>query len=125
MLNEKLLEILSHEVDSATTICSQSSEGPHLVNTWNSYINIVDGKKLLIPAYGFIKTEKNLLQNNKVILSICNREVEGYRGAGTGVIVEGTGEILKSGANFDLMKAKFSWARAVLAITIDSAKQTL
>ncbi len=125
MLNEKLLEILSHKVDGAITICSQGSEGPHLVNTWNSYIEIADGNKLLIPAYGFIKTEKNLLQNNKVLLSICNREVEGYRGVGTGLIVEGTGEILKSGSKFDLMKEKFSWARAVLVITVDSVKQTL
>ena len=59
------------------------------------------------------------------MLSICNREVEGYRGVGTGLIVEGTGEILKSGSKFDLMKEKFSWARAVLVITVDSVKQTL
>jgi predicted pyridoxine 5'-phosphate oxidase superfamily flavin-nucleotide-binding protein len=125
MLNEKLLEILSHEVDGSIAIVTQGSEEPHLVNTWNSYINIVDGNKLLIPASGFMKTEKNLLQNNKVKLSICNRHVEGYRGEGTGVIVKGTGEIVKEGPYFDLMKENFSWARAILAVTVDSGKQTL
>ncbi len=125
MLNEKLLEILSHEVDSAITIVTQGAEGPHLVNTWNSYINIVDGNKLLIPAYGFMKTGRNLLENDKIQLSIANREVAGYRGPGTGLIVLGTGEMLKEGSHFDLMKEKFDWARAILVVTVESAKQTL
>ena len=125
MLNEKLLEILSHEVDGAVAIVTQGSEEPHLVNTWNSYINIVDGNKLLIPAAGFMKTEKNLLEDNKVKLSICNRHVDGYRGEGTGVLVEGIGEIIKEGPHFDLMKEKFSWARAILVVTVNSGKQTL
>ncbi|ADO81879.1 pyridoxamine 5'-phosphate oxidase family protein [Ilyobacter polytropus] len=124
MLNEKLLEILSHEVDSAVTIVSEGENGPHLVNTWNSYIQVVEENKLLIPAAGFIKTEKNLLKNNKLRLSICNRNVDGYRGQGTGVIVEGTGEIIKSGEYFDFMKEKFDWARAILVVNIDVAKQT-
>ena len=124
MLNEKLLEILSHKVDSAVTIVTQEAGEAHLVNTWNSYINVVDGNKLLIPAFGFIQTAKNLLENDKVKLSIANKEVEGYRGPGTGVIVEGTGEMLNEGAHFDLMKNKFDWARAILVVTVKSAKQT-
>lgn len=124
MLNEKLLEILSHEVDSAVTMVTQGTEGPHLVNTWNSYINIVEGNKLLIPASGFIKTEKNLLEDDKIKLSITSKEVEGYRGPGTGIIIEGTAKILKEGSHFDLMKKKFDWARAILVVTVESAKQT-
>lgn len=125
MLNKKLVEVLSHEVDGAITVVSQGLSDPHLANTWNSYVEIVEDSKLLIPVGGFKKTEKNLLNNNKLKLSICNREVQGYNSKGTGLIVEGKGEFLKSGTHFDLMKEKFPWIRAVLSVTIDSIKQTL
>lgn len=125
MLNEKLLEVLSHEADGAVTIVSQGEKGAHLVNTWNSYIEIVDGDRLLIPIAGFKKTEDNLLNNNRLQLAICNREVKGYQFKGTGLIVEGKGEIIKQGAEFDLMKEKFSWIRGILSVKVLSVKQTL
>ena len=125
MLNEKLLAILSHPVDSAVSIATGGSDGPHLVNTWNSYIEVTPEDKLLIPAAGFVKTEKNLAARNEAILSIANREVEGYRGTGTGVIVKGSTRFIKSGDDFDRMKAKFPWARAVLEVTVTSTKQML
>lgn len=125
MLNEKLLEVLSHETDGAIAIVSQGETEPHIVNTWNSYVEIIDENKLVIPVAGFKKTEENLSNINKLKLSICNREVEGYQYKGTGLIVEGTGEIVKSGSTFDFMKEKFSWIRAVLVVTVDSVKQTL
>jgi hypothetical protein len=46
-------------------------------------------------------------------------------GPGTGFLIKGTAEIAAAGADFDMIKAKFSWARAVLAVTITSATQTL
>jgi hypothetical protein len=125
MLNEKLLDILSHPADGAVTIVTNGDDGPHLVNTWNSYIAITPDDKLLIPAYGFNKTEKNLSTHSHVTLSIACREVEGYKGKGTGFIVKGTTRFVKSGEDFDRMKEKFSWVRAVLEITVTSAKQML
>ena len=125
MLNEKLLEILSHETDGAVTIVSRGEKGAHLVNTWNSYIEVVDGDRLLIPIAGFKKTEDNLSYNNRLQLSICNREVDGYQFKGTGLIVEGKGEILNEGAEFDLMKEKFPWIRGILSVEVESVKQTL
>ena len=125
MLNEKLLDILSHPADGAVTIATSGDAGPHLVNTWNSYITVTPEDKLLIPAYGFNKTEKNLSVHNHVILSIASKSIEGYKGTGTGFIVKGTTCFVKSGENFDRMKEKFSWARAVLEITVTEAKQML
>ena len=46
-------------------------------------------------------------------------------GPGTGFLIKGTAEITAAGADFELIKAKFSWARAVLVVTIASATQTL
>ncbi|MDU2064678.1 MAG: FMN-binding protein [Sporomusaceae bacterium] len=125
MLNEKLLEILSHPVDSAVSIVTSGDDGPHLVNTWNSYIEVTQNDKLLIPVAGFVKTEKNLAIHNETILSIACREVMGYKNKGTGFIVKGSTHFIKSGEDFDRMKAKFSWIRAVMEVTVISAKQML
>lgn len=125
MLNEKLLDVLSHPSDGCITLVTNGAAGPHLVNTWNSYITVTPDDKLLIPAAGFVKTEKNLTLNNHVLLSIASREIEGYRGTGTGFIVEGTTRFINSGEDFDRMKEKFSWIRTVLEITITNAKQML
>jgi hypothetical protein len=125
MLNEKLLDILSHPADGAVSIVTTGDDGSHLVNTWNSYIMVTPDDKLLIPAYGYIKTEKNLSVRNDVTLSIASREIEGYKAKGTGFIVKGTTRFVKSGEDFDRMKENFTWLRAVLEITVTSAKQTL
>lgn len=125
MLNEKLLDVLSHPADGAVSIVTNGDDGPHLVNTWNSYIVVTPDDKLLIPAYGFNKTERNLSVNNDVILSIASREIEGYKAKGTGFIVKGTTRFVKSGGDLDRMKERFSWVRAVLEITVTSAKQML
>lgn len=125
MLNEKLLDILAHPLDSAVTMVTTGEAGAHLVNTWNSYIVVTPDDKLLIPASGYNKTEKNLTVHNEISLSIASKEIEGYRGKGTGFIVKGTTQFVKSGEDFDRMKERFSWIRAVLEITVTSAKQTL
>lgn len=125
MLNKKLLDILSHPSDGAVTIVTNGEDGPHLVNTWNSYITVTPDNKLLIPASGFNKTENNLSIHNHVILSIASKEIEGYKTKGTGFIVKGTTRFLKSGEDFDRMKERFAWIRAVLEITVTSGKQML
>ncbi|WP_378955801.1 pyridoxamine 5'-phosphate oxidase family protein [Pelosinus sp. sgz500959] len=125
MLNEKLLDVLSHPADGCISIVTSGDDGPHLVNTWNSYIEVTPEDKLLIPAAGFNKTEKNLSTHNNVLLSIASREIDGYRGKGTGFIVKGTTRFITSGEDFDRMKEKFSWIRTVLEVTVTSAKQML
>lgn len=125
MLNEKLLSVLAHPADGAISIVTNGADGPHVVNTWNSYITVTSEDKMLIPAAGFVKTERNLNLNNKATLSIASREIEGYRGKGTGFIVEGTTRFITSGEEFNYMKEKFSWIRAVLEVTVVSAKQML
>lgn len=125
MLNEKLLDVLSHPADGAVTMVTTGDDGAHVVNTWNSYIVVTPDDKLLIPASGYNKTEKNLSIHNEIILSIASKEIEGYRGKGTGFIVKGTTRFVTSDEDFDRMKEKFSWIRAVLEITVTSAKQML
>jgi hypothetical protein len=122
-LSDKFLEVLTHE--GVVSIMSWGVE-PHLVNTWNSYLVVTEDERILIPAYGFRKTEKNVIVNNKVKISLGSKDVLGYKDyPGTGFIIEGTANYIESGEEYDLMKNKFSFLTRVLEITVDNAKQML
>jgi hypothetical protein len=62
-LPEKFLEVLQHE--GVVSIVSWGVE-THVANTWNSYLVVTEDERILIPAYGFRKTEKNVNVNSKV-----------------------------------------------------------
>jgi predicted pyridoxine 5'-phosphate oxidase superfamily flavin-nucleotide-binding protein len=123
MIPEKLLEILKQ--DGVVAIATLGKDGPHMVNTWNSYIRISPDGRLFIPAGYMHKTETNIAFNPNVLITLGSSKVQGLRGAGTGYLIRGKAAFITSGPDFDFMKAKFSWLRATLAITIDSATQTL
>lgn len=125
MISEKLREVIETPPDAGLTIVTQGPEGPHVVNSWNSYIHIVDGNKLLLPAGGFENTEKNLAENDMITLAISNRNVDGKLYKGTGFVVEGKAKFASEGPLYDTIKRKFEWARAVMIITVESAIQTL
>ncbi|MCE1198670.1 MAG: pyridoxamine 5'-phosphate oxidase family protein [Marinilabiliales bacterium] len=123
ILSEKFLEVLKHE--GVVSIMTWGVE-PHLVNTWNSYLVVTEDDRILIPAYGFRKTEKNVKVNNSVKIALGSKEVLGFRDyQGTGFLVEGTARYLESGADYDLMKNKFSFLTRVLEIQVVTAKQML
>jgi hypothetical protein len=99
---------------------------PHLVNTWNSYLVVTEDERILIPAYGFRKTQKNVEVNNKVKMAMGSKEVLGYKDyPGTGFMIDGTARYFESGKEYDMMKNKFSFLTRVLEITVAHAKQML
>jgi len=122
-LSEKFLEVLKHE--GVVSITSWGVE-THVVNTWNSYLVVTEDERILIPAYGFRKTEKNVDVNSHVILTLGSKEVLGYKDyPGTGFVIHGTARYITVGDEYDFMKEKFSFLTRVLEITVDSAKQML
>lgn len=122
-LSEKFLEVIQHE--GVVAIMSWGVE-PHLVNTWNSYLVVTEDERILIPAYGFRKTQKNIEVNNKVKITLGSKDVLGYKDyPGTGFLVDGTARYIESGEEFDRMKSKFSFLTRVLEITVENAKQML
>lgn len=123
MLPEKLFEVLKHE--GVVAIATQGSDGPHLANSWHSYVKVPDDKRLLIPVGGMNKTEANIAGNNLVNITVGSREVEGFRGKGTGFLIVGTASILKDGPEFNQVKESFPWARAALEVKVGTATQTL
>jgi len=123
-LPEKFYDVLLHE--GVVAIVSWSDGEPHVVNTWNSYLVVTDDERILIPAYGMRKTEKNVNINNRVKLTLGSKEVIGFQNyQGTGFIIEGTATYLESGATYDLMKENFSFLTRVVEITVTSIKQKI
>lgn len=123
MIPEKMMQVLQHE--GVVAIATQGDNEPHLVNTWNSYIQVVDGERLLFPVGGMKTTESNIEKNNKVKVTFGSRDVEGFHSMGTGFSISGTMTFIKEGAEIDLIKQKYPWARAAGEIKIDSVIQTL
>ncbi len=124
MLPDKFLRVLQHE--GVVAIATQGRDSlPHLVNTWNSYVQITDDGHLLVPAGGMHTTEANVSANHIILLTAGSREVEGKHGPGTGFLLGGTAEFVYAGAAFDLIKTKFPWARAALKMSISEITQTL
>ncbi len=122
-LSDKFYDVLKHE--GVVSIMSWGIE-PHLVNTWNSFVVVTEDERLLIPAYGFRKTEKNVNVNNKIKLAIGSKNVPGYKDyPGTGFIVEGTARYIESGEEYDMMKQRFDFLKRVFEVTVEKAKQML
>ncbi len=122
-LSEKFHQVLKHE--GVVSIMSWGVD-PHIVNTWNSFLVVTDDERILIPAYGFRKTQKNVNVNSTVKLALGCREVPGYKDyPGTGFVVTGTARYIEAGEEFDMMKNKFSFLTRVFEVNVESAKQTL
>ena len=51
MFNEKFFEVLKY--DGVVSIVTWGNEEPSITNTWNSYLQIKDENRILIPAAGF------------------------------------------------------------------------
>jgi len=71
MFTEKFLEVLNHE--GVVSIVSCSNNEAHVVNTWNSYLVIVEGNKILIPAAAMIKTKENINSNPNIKLTLGSK----------------------------------------------------
>lgn len=123
-LTEKFHKVIENE--GVVSIVSWGKEEPHIANTWNSYLEVTEDERILIPAYGLRKTQRNVEVNNKVKLTLGSRDVLGYKDyQGTGFYIEGTARYITSGEEYDYMKEKYSFLSRVLEVTVTSIKQTL
>lgn len=123
MFNKSFLEVLKKE--GVVSITSWANDNVHVSNTWNSYIRITKDNRILIPAAWFTVTQKNVDVNNKVIVTLGSKEVEGKMGMGTGFVVEGTAKFLTEGTDFDMMKEQYSFLTRVFEVTPSVIKQTI
>lgn len=126
ILNDEIKDVIAKS--ELMTIVSAGVDGPHVAATWGSFVaelDAGDGETLLIPAGGFQQTEKNLRTDARVTLMVASKLVAGKNGMGTGYRLSGTAQLETEGAWFDLVKAKFAWARAALVVKVIRAEQLL
>ena len=122
MIPEKLQQIMTQ--DGVVAIATLGPDGPHMVNTWNSYLKMAQDGRLFIPAGYMHKTEANLAHDPNVLITLGSSKVEGLHGPGAGFLIKGQAKFVKSGPDFDFMKEKFSWLRATMAVTVGTVTQT-
>ncbi len=122
MIAQKLQEIMRK--DGVVAIATLGPDGPHMVNTWNSYLRISQDERLFIPAGYMHITEANIAHNPDVLITLGSSKVAGLHGMGAGFLIKGKARFVTIGPDFDFMKEKFSWLRATLAVTIETATQT-
>ncbi|MDD2366524.1 MAG: pyridoxamine 5'-phosphate oxidase family protein [Desulfuromonadaceae bacterium] len=122
MIPETLHEIMKQ--DGVVAIATLGKDGPHLVNTWNSYLRATDDGRLLIPAGYMHHTEANINFNPDVLITLGSSKIKGLYGPGAGYLIKGKAVFVTSGPDFELLKSKFEWLRATVAVTIESATQT-
>ena len=123
MFDERFMMVVSKE--GIVSIVSCSDGEAHVVNTWNSYLAFPGENRMLIPVYGMRKTQEKVEMNNKVLITLGTKEIEGKMGPGTGYLIHGTAKFMKSGPEFEMMKQKFTWANRVLEVTVSSVTQTI
>ena len=124
MFTEKFKDVLSNE--GVVSIVSWTDGEPHIVNTWNSYVVIADEERLLMPAWAFRRTERNVNENSEVKISLGSKNVLGYKDyPGTGFIIKGNAKFISEGEEYDMMKEKFSFLTRVLEVTVYNCKQML
>ena len=122
MIPENLLEVMKQ--DGVVALATLGQDGPHMVNTWNSYLQTTDDGRLLIPAGYMHRTEANIAFNPEVLITLGSSKVKGLYGQGAGFLIKGTAVFATSGPEYDLLKAKFEWLRAAVVVTVESATQT-
>jgi len=122
MIPETLQKIMKK--DGVVAIATLGRDGPHLVNTWNSYLKIAPDGRLFIPAGYMHRTEANVTHNPNVLITVGSSQVEGLHGPGAGFLIKGQARFVTAGPDYDFMKEKFGWLRATLAVTIETATQT-
>ena len=124
MLTNVFFDCIKH--DGIVSVASANAEGQaHIANTWNKYLIVTDDEKILIPCFGFHKTEKNVSHNPRVEVVVGSHEVQGKMGMGTGCLLTGTATFASEGPLFDEMKEKCTWASRVLIFTPQTCVQTI
>jgi hypothetical protein len=124
---EQLPENVFNKVE-VVAITTAGAEGPHVAATWADFVIVkqADGKDLiLIPAGGYRVTEENLMNDPRIQLLIGSKQLPGKGGSGSCYRLSGLSAIETTGANFEAVHTRFSWARAALVIEVQSIDQLL
>lgn len=122
-MNKTVIEILEHE--GPASFATTGSEGPHMAATWNSYIEVAADSAIIIPVGNLEKTEENIKAGSKLQMIVASKEVNGTNGPGAGFLLKGSAEFKKTGREFERIRSRFPWARAIMIFNIEEEKQLI
>ena len=118
MIPDSLRAALRQEGSAA--FVTQGPAGPHLVATWNSYIEVVDGSTLVFPAGGYRTTEQNLRGGSAVQMIIGGRVPDGV-----GFRLTGRAELEAGTPLHARLQQRFPWSRAAVVLHVSGVEQVL
>lgn len=125
MLSKTFFEVIQNERVVSITSWG-SGDQPNVRCTWNSYLRITKDERILAPIAGFTSVQGDVSKNDRVMLTLGSREVEGFNNyQGTGFLIEGRARFTDCGAEFEQMQKEYPFMNKLLEITVESAKQLL
>ncbi|WP_243293317.1 pyridoxamine 5'-phosphate oxidase family protein [Geothrix mesophila] len=121
MLDATVLAVL--EAEGSATFVTKGPEGPHLVATWQSYLDAVDATTLVFPAGGYRVTETNLSHDPSVQMIIGRQR--SAEGPAIGFRLSGTAEVQSGQALHERMKVKHPWCRGAVVMRVTKVERIL
>lgn len=121
MLDATVLAVL--EAEGSATFVTNGPAGPHLVATWQSYLDILDDETLAFPAGGYRVTEANLALDPSVQMVIGGKV--GPTGAALGFRLTGTAELQAGSGLHERLKLKHPWCRAAVVMRVTKVERIL
>ncbi|HJV37612.1 MAG TPA: pyridoxamine 5'-phosphate oxidase family protein [Geothrix sp.] len=121
MLDATVLAVL--EAEGSATFVTKGPEGPHLVATWQSYLDAVDATTLVFPAGGYRVTEANLSRDPSVQMIIGRQR--SAEGPAIGFRLSGTAEVQSGQALHERMKVKHPWCRGAVVMRVTKVERIL
>lgn len=122
MLNAELRALLGEE--GAASFVTTGPDGPHLVATWQSYIEVLDERTLAFPAGGYRRTEANLRTGSPVQMVISAKNPPGG-GKSTGYRLTGTARLEADTPLHARLRERFPWCRAAVILSVDGVEKIL
>lgn len=122
MISDTLKRVMQKE--GVVAIVAQGKDFPCVVNTWHSYVRLSDNS-FIIPVGGMHSIEEALTRDNRVLVTVGSKEVEGLHHMGTGFLLRGNAHMSQEGDAYASMKETYPWARAVLEINLTETTQTV
>ncbi len=118
MIPDRLRAALREEGSAA--FVTQGATGPHLVATWNSYLQVVDDVTIVFPAGGYRRTEENLRGGSGVQMIVGGHvpDAVGFRITGHARLEAGT-------PHHALVQKRFPWCRAAVVLNVTAVEQVL
>lgn len=120
MIDDAVRSVIASE--GSATFVTSGEGGPHIVATWQSYLEVADDTTLLFPAGGFRVTEENLKAGSPLQM-VIGAKTGTTTGKSLGFRLTGTATLESGTPTHDRVKAKFPWCRAAVVFKVSKVEK--